>query len=165
MIPTPNFGRFCFWGYPKFCLEQSCSSMDWGFEQNCSAMATQNLEGTATWWGCKIKQNWLQEPIEGAKHMSQCLHWSVTAMLASACAQLPFWGCILGLKISAHKSQFLKFHHPLKNFPLRREEMQRSNKDTFIDRGCTRSFLVVGFGPRFGPRSHLLGLIYHQLWT
>ena len=56
--------------------------------------------------GCRIKQQWLQEPIEGAwqskvyllchaPSKSKCLLWSATALPAASCAQLPFGGAIL----------------------------------------------------------------------
>jgi len=42
-----------------------------------------------------------------AKRMSKCLHWSVTAMPAEACAQLPFWGGILLIGSNPPPPQYL----------------------------------------------------------
>ena len=66
MTPPPNLGHS--WvileGWSQ--ILPSTKLFRHGFEQSCSAMATQKWgKGTATRWGCRIRQNWLQEPIEG----------------------------------------------------------------------------------------------------
>jgi hypothetical protein len=65
MTPPPNLGHswVVFEGWSQ--ILPSTKLFCHGFEQSCSAMATQKLKGMATRWGCRIKQNWLQEPIEG----------------------------------------------------------------------------------------------------
>ena len=57
------FGSFVRGGH-KFCRKQSCSLWIWTklFRHGDAKVAG---KGTATRWGCRIKQNWLQEPIEG----------------------------------------------------------------------------------------------------
>jgi len=66
MTPPQNlviFGSFL-GGDPKFCLEQSCSPWIWTklFRHGDAKVGR---KGTATRWGCRILQNWLQEPIKG----------------------------------------------------------------------------------------------------
>jgi len=60
------FGPFLRGG-PNLCLQQKLFRH--GFEHSCSAMATPKFEEKVQQHDvdadCRLKQNWLQEPIEG----------------------------------------------------------------------------------------------------
>jgi len=127
--PHPQFRSFLRCD-PKFCLRQSCSAWIWT-NMFRHSVAKVGGKGTATRWRCRIKQNWLQEPIEGTKsiwvvkHMNKCLCWSAAAMPAAALRAAailgggggnpPKWGKsppqILG---GENWICSMKFHHPQK---------------------------------------------------
>jgi len=95
MNPPPIWGHslVVFKGWSQILL--STKLFRHGFELFRHGDAKVGGKGTATRWGCRIKQNWLQEPIEGTWQSSKCLHWFATPMPAASCAQLPFEGVIL----------------------------------------------------------------------
>ena len=68
MTPPPNRGRLRNFlrGDPKFCLQQSCSTWIWTklFRHGDAKIG---WKGTATRWGCRIQQIWLQKFMESCK--------------------------------------------------------------------------------------------------
>ena len=67
---TPQFRSFLghFWGVvANFAFNKVVPPSIWTkpFRHGDAKVGE---KGTATWWGCRIKQNWLQEPIEGTAY-------------------------------------------------------------------------------------------------
>jgi len=131
MTPPPNLGPFwvIFWGVvPNFAFNKAVLPWIWTklFRHGDAKVGG---KGTATRWGCRIKQNWLQEPIDGTwqsirvsacpdlrhlcpPHLVRSYH--LGGLVCSLWAKWP--PQIFGEQIW---NSSLKFHHPPHNFGLR----------------------------------------------